>query len=85
MLKRGFMPIYEYQCECNGRRERNLPLSRFDEPQICECGKTMQRKMSVSSYVMKPTGKGMALDTINSNVVGGKRKEWAKSMAAQGV
>ena len=85
MLKGRVMPIYEYQCECNGRREMSLPLSRFDEPQVCECGKTMQRKMSGASFVMKPTGKGMALDTINSDVVGGKRKEWAKSMAAQGL
>ena len=79
------MPIYEYQCECNRKRERNLPLSYFDEPQVCECCKVMQRKMSVSSFVMKQSANGMTLDTINGNTVGGKRKEWAKSMAAQGL
>jgi hypothetical protein len=41
--------------------------------------------MSVSSFTMKPTGKGMALDTLNSNVIGGGRKEWVENLAAQGL
>jgi len=41
--------------------------------------------MSVPNFVMKPTGNQMALDTLNSGVVGGKRKAWAEKMAAQGL
>jgi len=79
------MPIYEYHCECGLGGEVNLPLRDFGQPQKCDCGKTMRLKMSVSSFVMKPTGRGMALDTLNSNVVGGRRKAWAENAAAQGL
>ncbi len=79
------MPIYEYHCECENEREVLLPLRDADQPQICECGKVMQRKMSVPNFTMKPTGKGMALDSLNSGVTGGKRKAWAENSAAQGI
>ena len=78
------MPIYEYYCECGTEREARLSFQDAD-PQVCGCGKVMQRKVSTFSFVMKQTGKGMALDTLNSNIVGGKRKAWAKSCAAQGL
>jgi len=45
----------------------------------------MRKKMSLGSFTFKPTGRGMALDTLNSGVVGGKRKEWAENAAAQGL
>jgi len=77
------MPIYEYQCECGNEGEFILPLN--SRAPICKCGKIMQRKLSVSSFVMKPTGNGMALGTLNSGVTGGKRKEWAENMAAEGL
>ncbi len=77
------MPIYEYKCKCGNEGEFILPLD--PEPQICECGEVMQRKISISNFVMKPTGRGMALDTLNSNVVGGRRKKWAEKAAAQGL
>ena len=76
------MPIYEYKCKCGNEGEFLLPLN--PQSPICECGEVMQRLMSVSSFVMKPTGRGMALDTLNSNVVGGRRKKWAEEHAAQG-
>ena len=79
------MPIYEYYCECNKEKEVKLSFQDADQPQLCECGKVMQKRMSVSSFVMKPTGRGMALDTLNSNVVGGRRKEWAEKAAARGL
>ena len=77
------MPIYEYQCDCGKGGEFILPLNH--PPQVCECGRTMQRKMSVSSFTMKPTGNQMALDTLNSNAIGGRRKGWAENMAARGL
>lgn len=79
------MPIYEYHCECNKEKEVKLSFEDADQPQICECGKVMQKKMSVSSFTFKPTGKGMALDSLNSGVTGGKRKKWAENMSAQGL
>ena len=79
------MPIYEYYCECGCERELILPLHKRDELQTCGCGKVMQYKISVASFTMKPTGRGMALDTLNSNVVGGRNKAWAESAAAQGL
>lgn len=77
------MPLYEYKCKCGNEGEFILPLN--PEPQICGCGETMQRKMSVCSSIMKPTGKQMALDTLNSNVVGGRRKAWAEAKGAAGL
>ena len=79
------MPIYEFICECKRKKEAILPFSEADKPQVCKCGNVMQRKMSVPHFVMKQTGRGMALDTLNSNVVGGGRKEWAENIAAQGL
>ena len=77
------MPIYEYKCKCGNEGEFILPLN--PQPQVCECGEVMQRKMSVCSSIMKATGKQMALDTLNSNVVGGRRKEWAEQHGASGL
>lgn len=79
------MPIYEFACECGNGKELLLSFHDAHHMPACECGKTMQRKMSLSSFVMKPTGRGMALDTLNSNVVGGKHKAWAENHAAQGL
>jgi len=45
----------------------------------------MQRKFSTFGFAMKPTGRGMALDTLNSNVVGGKRKAAAEQRASFGL
>ena len=79
------MPIYEYHCECNKEKEVRLSFVDADQPQTCKCGKVMQRKMSTTSFVMKPTGNQMALDTLNSNVVGGRRKAWAEQNGYAGV
>ena len=32
------MPTYSYRCKCGEQFDRVLPLSRFDEPQLCSCG-----------------------------------------------
>ena len=80
------MPIYEYQCECNNRVEVLVPLGTGS--QVCAvCGNVMQRVMSTSSFVMKPTGDDMALGTLNSktNGITGRRKAWAEGMAAGGL
>ncbi len=61
------MPIYEYLCDCENEREVMLPFSESDQPQVCACGKVMRRIISVPRpAIFTPTGKGMALDTLNS-------------------
>ncbi len=80
------MPIYEYKCKCGNEGEFILPLN--PKPQICECGEVMQRKMSASSFVMKPTGRGMALDTLNDKHNGMPNRHWkadAEQLAAAGL
>jgi len=82
------MPLHEYRCECENEREVILPLRDADQPQICECGKVMQRLMSVSSFAMKQTGRGMALDTLNDKHTGMPNKWWksdAEKVAAAGL
>ena len=82
------MPIYEYQCECENEREVLLSLKDADLPQVCKCGRVMQRLISVSSFVMKPTGRGMALDTLNDKHNGMPDKHWkadAERFAAAGL
>ncbi len=80
------MPIYEYRCKCGNEREVRLPLEEYDQPQTCECGEAMRHKISVSSFVMKQTGRGMALDTLNGNVLPNKWwKDSAEKAAAAGL
>jgi len=45
----------------------------------------MQRMISIPSFVMKQTGNQMALDTLNSNAIGGKRKGMAEQRALEGI
>ena len=81
------MPLYEYQCNCGNGEDRFLPYSQFSEPQTCGCGEVMEHKMSRSSFVMKQTGSGMALDTLNSKQ-GMPNRHWkadAEKLAAAGI
>ena len=79
------MPIYEYTCQCGGNKEIKLSYKDSDKTQVCKCGGIMTKKISLLNFTIKPTGKGMALDTLNSNVVGGKRKAFVESMAVKGI
>ena len=82
------MPIHEYKCECESEKEIRRSFRDADLPQICECGKVMQHKISLVSFVMKPTGRGMALDTLNNKKDGLPNKRWkagAEQAAASGV
>jgi len=82
------MPLYEYQCEC-GNEEDVLLSFQDTKPQVCECGKVMQRKISLPSFVMKQTGNQMALDTLNAKDGGfpsaNKHKSWAQQKAFEGT
>ena len=82
------MPIYEYQCDCGAERE--IILSFGDgSTQVCSCGETMQRKLSLPApAIIRQTGKGMALNTLNSKRDGMPNKWWksgAENYAFSGV
>ncbi len=82
------MPIYEYQCECGEKETKLLPMQESSQPQVCTCGKVMRRIMSVSSFVKKQSGKGMALDTLNDKRNGMPNRHWkprAEQAAAAGL
>lgn len=72
------MPTYGYQCECGYEREELLPIQERNQSQTCECGKVMQRKMSACYFVVKQTGKQMALDTLNDRQNGMPNRRWKK-------
>ena len=82
------MPLYEYYCECKNEVELLLTFQGANKPQKCECGKTMQRKISVCSSVIRQTGNQMALDTLNSKRNGMPDRHWkptAEKYAAMGL
>ena len=84
------MPIYEYRCKCGREIETYLPLSQRDNKQSCECGEVMQRKISIPAIaIMVPTGKDMALESLNSKhggLPGGTDlKDKATAFAAAGI
>ena len=73
------MPIYEYYCECGTEKETILSYEENDQPQVCACGKVMQRKVSSFGFVMKQYSYQMALDTINkkgNGEFGGMPNRW---------
>lgn len=81
------MPIYEYRCGCGKEKEVLRSFAECDQPQICVCGKVMLRRMSVPlPAIFTPTGKGMALDTLNSNQLPNRRwKHHAEQLATAGL
>ena len=80
------MPLYEYRCQACGKEVERLVSYKASDLQSChECGARLTRKVSFCNFTIKPTGRGMALDTLNSGVVGGRRKQWAENAAAQGL
>jgi len=71
------MPLYEYECECGNKEDVLLPYGEYDQLQVCGCGKTMQRIISLPTIGVgtellytrdgkSAFAKQMALDTINS-------------------
>ena len=71
------MPLYEYKCKCGNSEDILLSYDEYKQPQVCKCGKAMQRIISLptigigTELLYTREGKGafakqMALDTINS-------------------
>ena len=79
------MPIYEYRCECGNEQEEVRSVADRNLPLPCEvCRRQMQRKWSIPCpAVMKPTGRGMALDSLNDRSTSYMKPEH-KAIAARG-
>lgn len=45
------MPLYDFRCGNGHVFERMVPLARFAEPQICDCGEDAKRKVSAPFIV----------------------------------
>jgi len=62
------MPIYSYHCnKCVADKEVILPISKRNDSQVHICGSIMERVISLpQSAIVRRSGKGMALDTLNS-------------------
>lgn len=48
------MPLYEYGCPKCGVFERYLPMDRYNEPQICECGESARKILSLPTVMVSP-------------------------------
>lgn len=79
------MPIYVYRCpECSKVEEVFLPVADRDNTRQ-HCNSGMVRLMTVPfSSIIKKTGKGMALDTLNSKSTDFMKPEY-KHWAAKGI
>jgi putative FmdB family regulatory protein len=62
------MPTYTYRCEgCDTLEDATVPIPNRDDTRVHSCGSPMVRVLSMPQpAIMKLTGKGMALDTLNS-------------------
>jgi putative FmdB family regulatory protein len=48
------MPFYDYECpKCGAEFDRMLPISRYDEPQACDCGETAKKVISAVGFILK--------------------------------
>lgn len=53
------MALYQFYCLfCDREEELNIPINLRDEPQQCECGKILQRKISFKGMVYSGTHNG---------------------------
>jgi len=75
------MPIYEYQCVCGNEQDLRRSVDERNSPVACAvCGKGMSLQWSVSAPpVMKQTGRGMALDSLNTKLGGFPDGHWKAS------
>lgn len=63
------MPIYEYLCpKCKKRKEVILSLKDSDIPQACECGRVMDRLISLPHpAIFITTNRSRLVNTLNDD------------------
>ena len=47
------MPTYDFGCPKCGVFERYLPMDRYDEPQVCDCGEPSKKILSTPNFLKK--------------------------------
>ena len=47
------MPLYEWKCPKCGVFERYLPVEKYQEPQVCECGEPSKKILSLPTIFVK--------------------------------
>jgi len=58
--------IYEFRCECGCEKDVILSVSEYNQTQICECGRAMQRKISLPMPpIISLTSGDKVLKTLN--------------------
>ena len=75
------MPIYEYKCEKGHSFDRYLPLSRYKEEQVCECGASSHKVLGKHFVQNDMTG---YLSPIDGTYVG-SRSQHKRHMRQHGV
>lgn len=82
------MPTYLYRCDvCNMEEEAQVAVEHRDDLRLHSCGCPMKRTYTPQPIIMKPTGKGMAADALNSKAALPDRwyKNKYENLAAQGL
>ena len=78
------MPVYELFCKCGVMDTRVVPMNERDA-QVCMCGNTMRRKISVPGLaIIRQTGNDMALSSLNTKK-GGFPNDQYKADAVYGT
>lgn len=68
------MPTYRFECDCGNKTEIRRPMSEYDIPKICKCGKEMYRnfesgaKQTAGTYPMASCALGGHPDDIPAMV-----------------
>lgn len=64
------MPIYEYKCTCKDVIvDILLPMKDYDVPQTCNCGKTLEKVISVPVVVDSTGGKNVSFEDFDTTKV----------------
>lgn len=76
------MPLYDFYChKCNTTEEF---ITNPTKTIIHSCGSVMRRLFSTPRIIMRPTGSGMALDSLNSKDTRHMKPEYIQK-AAKGL
>ncbi len=80
------MPLYTYHCvKCGEQEDVIMRLNDRDKPRLHSCGCPMARIISIPQpAIIKKTGRGMALDSLNSKETNHMKPEM-KAEAAKGL
>lgn len=68
------MPLYEYKCDNGHKFDRWLPLSKYKDPQTCECGAESLKVLSINH--IQPDMEAY-ISPIDKTIIGSRSKHKA--------